>query len=206
MSRDALSRGWLHIERRMRVGLFGGSFNPVHAGHAHAAEIARRRLGLNLVVWLVTPGNPLKAGPAPLEGRLAAARRAAPRGTLVLSIEQRLGLRYSIDTVRLMKRRYRGARFVWVIGSDNFATLHAWRDWQGLMRAIPVAVVARPGASLQALRSPAARRFAFARLPGSAGRRLADARPPAWIYIGGRWNYASSTALRELADQTARAC
>jgi nicotinate-nucleotide adenylyltransferase len=206
MKARGLSGGRLHLEPGMRVGLFGGSFNPVHAGHVHAAAIARRRLGLQRVIWLVTPGNPLKAGPAALSDRLTAASRVAGRGTIVSDIEAQLGLRYSIDTVRLIKRRFPKVHFVFVIGSDNFASLHAWRDWRRLMRQIPLAVIARPGASLSALRSPAARRFAFARLPESAGPRLARRRPPAWIYLGGRWNYASSTALRELADQAAHSC
>jgi nicotinate-nucleotide adenylyltransferase len=193
-------RGRFFLADGMKVGLFGGSFNPAHEGHAHVAETARKRLGLDKVVWLVTPQNPLKAEHVSLRKRRRSARRRV-RGTGVASdIERALGSRYTVDTIRLMKARFPRVRFVWIMGADSLADLHRWRDWIGLMREVPVAVVARPGASLAALVSPAARRFAAARLPVSAGRRLASSRPPAWIYLTGPWNYASSTALRQLAD------
>jgi nicotinate-nucleotide adenylyltransferase len=180
----------------MRVGLYGGSFNPAHEGHAHVARTARARLGLDLVVWLIAAGNPLKGRPAPFPARTASAARFAGRAMVVSDGERRMGSRYTIDTVRLLQARFPYVRFVWIMGADNLANLHRWRDWVGLMNEIPVAVVARPGASLRALASPAARRFAAARLPGGAGRRLAFANPPAWIYLTGPWNHASSTALR----------
>ena len=183
----------------MKVGLFGGSFNPAHEGHAHVAETARKRLGLDLVVWLVAPRNPLKVRPAPLENRARSARGQARGRSVVSDAERALGARYTIETVRLLKARFPTVRFVWVMGADSLADLHRWRDWIGLMRETPLAVVARPGASLRGLNSRAARRFPHARLPASAARRLADAKPPAWIYLTGRWNHASSTALRELS-------
>jgi len=198
----------LHLEDGMAVGLFGGTFNPAHAGHVHVAETARKRLGLDLVVWLVAPRNPLKARPAPLKVRANSARRLA-RGTSVVSnAEEALGSRYTIDTVRRLKARFPAVRFVWIMGSDSLAGLARWRDWIGLMHEIPIAVVARPGASLAALTSPVARRFARARLPARAARRLASRTPPAWVYLVGPWNYASSTALRQLTvrhDPGARA-
>jgi nicotinate-nucleotide adenylyltransferase len=180
----------------MRVGLYGGSFNPAHEGHVHVARTAKARLGLDQVIWLVAAGNPLKGRPAPLAARLAGVASHAEPGMVISDAEQRLGSRYTIDTVRRLKARYPRVRFVWIMGADNLASLHHWRSWMELMREIPVAVVARPGSSLRALTSPAARRFAAARLPGGAGRALAFARPPAWIYLTGPWNHASSTALR----------
>ena len=86
----------------MRVGLYGGSFNPAHEGHAHVAETARRRLQLDRVIWLVSPQNPLKAAheTAPLETRLAAARAIARgRSMIVSDAETRLGSQYTIDTI-----------------------------------------------------------------------------------------------------------
>jgi nicotinate-nucleotide adenylyltransferase len=180
----------------MKVGLFGGSFNPAHAGHAHVAQTALSCLGLDLVVWLVAAGNPLKGRPGRTSERAASAASRA-RGAMVVSdAERRLGTRYTIDTVRRLKARFPRVRFVWIMGADSLADLHLWRGWRELMAEIPVAVVARPGDSLRALTSPAARRFAHARLPRTAGRRLARTKPPAWIYLTGPWNYASSTALR----------
>jgi len=194
-------RGRFFLADGMKVGLFGGSFNPAHDGHAHVAETARKRLGLDRVIWLVTPQNPLKAEHVSLRQRRRSARRRARGRSVVSDIERALGSRYTVDTVRLIKARFPRVHFVWVMGADSLADLHRWRDWAGLMREVPVAVVARPGASLAALVSPAARRFASARLPEGAGRRLALARPPAWIYLTGEWNYSSSTALRQLADR-----
>lgn len=193
-------RGRFFLADGMKVGLFGGSFNPAHDGHAHVAETAGKRLGLDRVIWLVTPQNPLKAERVSLRQRRRSARRQARGRSVVSDIERSLGSRYTVDTVRLIKARFPRVHFVWVMGADSLADLHRWRDWVGLMREVPVAVVARPGASLAALVSPAARRFAGARLPERAGRRLALARPPAWIYLTGEWNYSSSTALRQLAD------
>ena len=178
----------------MRVGLFGGSFNPAHDGHAHVAETALIRLGLDRVIWLVSPQNPLKGAPEPIEERMAgAAGFAAAPSMIVSDIETRLGSAYSIDTIRALKARHPGVRFVWVMGADNLAGFHRWKGWTGIFGELPVAVVARPGSTLRALNSPAARRFASARVPAGA---LVASNPPAWSYLAAPLNHASSTALR----------
>ena len=189
----------LHLAPGLRVGLYGGTFDPAHAGHAQVAETARRRLGLDRVIWLVTPGNPLKAagGAAPLEARLAgaAARARGPR-SVVSDAERRLGSRYTLNTVRRLKTRFPGVWFVWIMGADNLAAFHLWRDWTTLLKEIPVAVVSRPGLAMKSRFSPMARRFAAARLVSGAARRLVTATPPAWIYLTAPFNPASATALR----------
>ena len=178
----------------MRVGLFGGSFNPAHEGHAHVAETALIRLGLDRVVWLVSPQNTLKGAPEPIEARIAgAAAFAASPSMIVSDVEARLGSAYSIDTIRALKARHPDVRFVWVMGADNLAGFHRWKGWTEIFRALPIAVVARPGSTLKALTSPAARRFADARV--SAGVLVAS-KPPAWSYLAAPLNHASSTALR----------
>ncbi len=187
----------------MTVGLYGGSFNPAHEGHAHVARTALRRLGLNKVIWLVSPQNPLKnpRETARQRQRVKGARRLATGPAMVVSdLERRLGSRYTIDTVRRLKARFPRVRFVWIMGADSLGGLHAWRDWAGLLREIPMAIVARPGVTIRSLGAPAARRFAHFRLPASAGRRLPFAEPPAWLYLTAPWNYASSTALRNSPD------
>ena len=183
----------------MRVGLYGGSFDPAHDGHAHVARTALKRLGLDRVVWLVSPQNPLKSGDgtASLDRRIEGARRQAPgRAMIVSGVEARLGSRYTIDTVRALKARFPTVRFVWIMGADNLASFHRWRGWTQIMREVPVAIVSRPGDALKSRLSPAARRFARARLPETAARTLADRSPPAWIYLTAPLNHASSTALR----------
>jgi nicotinate-nucleotide adenylyltransferase len=124
--------------------------------------------------------------------------------TQVSDAESRLGATFTIDTLRLLKARYPAVKFVWIMGADSLAGFTAWRDWSDIFREVPVAVVARPGATLKSLLAPAPRRFSHARLPGGAGVTLAGARPPAWIYLTTPWNFASSTALRNSPDPVGR--
>jgi nicotinate-nucleotide adenylyltransferase len=183
----------------MRVGLFGGSFNPAHEGHAHVAETALRRLRLDKVVWLVSPQNPLKsaAESASLKARLASARRQARGPRMVVSdVEKRARSHYTIDILRMLKQRFPGVQFVWIMGGDNLNSLHGWRGWADILREMPVAVIARPGAEMKSRSSPAARRFAFARRSSREAPRLAGYASPAWLYLRGPFNFASSTALR----------
>jgi nicotinate-nucleotide adenylyltransferase len=142
-----------------RIGLLGGSFNPAHGGHRRVSLFARAALGLDEVWWLVSPGNPLKpkAGMAPLAVRLASAIDQA-RGARIrpTAIERELGTRYTVDTLRALARRYPKCRFVWLMGSDNLAQFHHWKDWRGIARTMPIAVIARPGYEGAAAASPAA--------------------------------------------------
>ena len=171
----------------MRVGLLGGSFNPAHEGHAHVADTGRRALGLDKVLWLVSPQNPLKeAGETqPLAARLAQTQKFASRpGDIVTGLEADLGSPYTIDTIRWLKVRNPGVRFVWLMGSDNLESLHFWRDWQAIPREVEVAVVPRPGSTVRGWLAPGGR------LLGRSGRAIA---------LGAPLNNASSTALRERA-------
>ncbi len=183
----------------MRVGLFGGSFNPAHDGHAHVAETALKRLQLDRVVWFVSPQNPLKPAEdsASLAVRMKGARQEA-RGPsmIVTNAESRIGSRYTIDLLRIMKVRFPGVKFVWIMGADNLDSLHSWRGWVNIMREMPVAVIARPGAEIKSRFSAAARRFAFAKVPSREARLLAGRAPPAWVYLRAPLNFTSSTALR----------
>jgi len=183
----------------MRVGLYGGSFDPAHAGHAHVAQTALRRLGLDRVIWLVSARNPLKTrnGPADLSERIAGVRALARGPSMRVSdLESRIGTRYTLDMLRVLKARFPGVHFVWIMGADNLAGFQDWRGWPDIFRTVPIAVVARPGAGPRAGLSPAARRFAHARLPAGAARRLPLMEPPAWIYLAAPLKAVSSTALR----------
>src|SRR3954464_1784959 len=132
-----------------RIGLLGGSFNPAHGGHRHISRAAIDALDLDEVWWLVSPGNPLKAGAtdmASFDARMASARRTARGAPIRASdFEQREGTRYSVDTGRRLSRRYPQHRFIWLLGSDNLPNFHKWRDWRGLAREVPIAVIRRPG-------------------------------------------------------------
>jgi len=178
----------------MRVGLLGGTFDPAHQGHAHIARIARARLGLDKVWWMVTPQNPLKQRATPLTERLASARRAAHgRANVVTDFEARVGLSYSFDTICAVRRLYPGVRFVLLIGADNLKSFRRWRRWADILCAIPLAVVARPGTRPGALFAKPFTRFRSARVPA---RRLAAAAAPAWSFLPARYSFVSSTELR----------
>lgn len=133
----------------MKVGLLGGSFNPAHRGHRRISAFCLKALDLDEIWWLVSPGNPLKTGAsdmAPLPKRLASAQRAsAGLRVRATAIESEMGTRYTIDTVKALKHRYPKIEFIWIMGGDNIDQFHRWRDWRGIARNIPIAVVTRPG-------------------------------------------------------------
>ncbi len=184
----------------VRIGLLGGSFNPAHAGHKHIADLALRRLRLDQVWLLVSPGNPLKpiAGMAPLSARLASAHRIADgRRIVATDIERSLGTRYTRDTLRALRRRFPRARFVWLMGADNLVQLPRWRGWADIARTTKIAVLPRPAYNGRAMSSMAARRLRRWRIPAAAASTLADLPRPAWTYLHVRQNSLSASALRQ---------
>lgn len=183
----------------MRIGLFGGSFNPAHDGHRLAGLTALRRLGLDRVWWLVTPGNPLKDNEQlpPIEARVVAAQRIAAHPRIdVTAFEAAIGARYSHDTLRYLLRRAPGVRFVWLMGADGLAGFHRWRKWREIAAMVPIAVIDRPGGTLRAARSPAAMALAVYRVDESDGRVLPFVPAPAWMFLHGPRSDQSSTAIR----------
>lgn len=184
----------------IRTGLFGGSFNPAHRGHRRVSLATVAALDLDELWWLVSPGNPLKDAArdmAPLPARLASARAMAARSRIrATDLEARIGTRYTVDTVRYLVRRYPKRRFVWVMGADNIATFHRWRDWRALARLVPIAVIARPGYDGIAAASPAAawlRRFVHRR---EASSHWTEWRAPALVLLHFRPDPTSATAIR----------
>jgi nicotinate-nucleotide adenylyltransferase len=175
----------------LRIGLLGGSFDPAHEGHLYVSDVARRALKLDYVWWLVSPGNPLKPAPDALATRLAQARAIARGpGIRVTDIEDRLGTRYTVDTVRALVRRFPHVTFVWLMGSDNLEQFSRWRRWQDIAATLPIAVVRRPGSVLAPLHAPLARRLGVSHELGSA---------PSLVMLDGRRNWDSSTLLRKQA-------
>lgn len=184
----------------MRIGLFGGSFNPPHEAHRAASMLALKRLDLDRVWWLVTPGNPLKENSKlpPLGARIEAARKLAASPLIdVTGLEADLGTKFTFDTVKQLRQRLPGVEFVFIVGADNLAHLHRWERWRDLLRRIPLAVVDRPEFELSSLASPAAVAFAKFRVTEDRARTLPRLRPPAWIFLRGLKSELSSTALRK---------
>ena len=190
-----------HAERGMQVGLFGGSFNPPHAGHALVAEIALRRLDLDQLWWMVTPGNPLKSVRelAPLGERIRLSERIAgdPR-VKVTAFEASHNVRYTADTLVLVKARNPAVDFVWVMGADNLRGFHLWQRWRQIVLTFPIAVIDRPGSTLSFLSSVVAKTFDYARIDEGDAPILARMRAPAWTFIHGPRSSLSSTALRRV--------
>ena len=181
----------------MRIGLYGGSFDPPHAGHRHVALLALRRLHLDRVWWIVGPGNPLKDRtrlPSPQE-RLEATRSVARHPRMVVTdFEAALGARYTVESIRYLVRHCPGVQFVYILGADSFAGLHRWRAWREIASLVPIAVVDRPRWTLPALRGKAARTLASDRV---SPRELAAGPAPAWAFVEGPRSNLSSTALRD---------
>lgn len=183
----------------MRIGLFGGTFDPPHEAHLAATLLALKRLQLDRVWWLVTPGNPLKdtRNLAPLTERLAAARALTRHPRIDVSgIEAVINTRYTYDTIAWLINRCPGVRFVWIMGADNLRSFHRWQNWRGIASIVPIVVVDRLGPSLYAAASPAGQALAKFRIPETIAESLPSRRPPAWAFLHGLKSPLSSTALR----------
>jgi nicotinate-nucleotide adenylyltransferase len=183
----------------MRIGIFGGSFDPAHEGHRQVSLVALRALDLDQVWWLVSPQNPLKSNTPSedLARRVKAARAVASDPRIrVTGIEATLGTTYTAETLRRLLPRLPGVSLVWMMGADNLAQFHRWKDWQAIAASVPLAIFNRPGLALQALAGPAARTLARWRLPEQAASNLAGSLPPAWTFLSRPHIPLSSTELR----------
>lgn len=188
----------------LRTGLLGGSFNPAHRGHRAISLAALRLMNLDEVWWLVSPGNPLKpsAGMAPLAARVASARAASRRAPIrATAIERELGTRFTVDTLRALRRRFPRRHFVWIMGADNLAQFHRWKDWRTIALTVPIAVFVRPGYEAAALTAPA---MAWLRRRRVGPSRLADATLPAFAWLRFDPDPISATALRAADPDWAR--
>lgn len=185
-----------------RIGLLGGSFNPAHSGHRRLSLAALDALGLDEVWWLVSPGNPLKADArdmAPYRARLASAKSISRHAPIrALDLERTLGTRFTIDTVNHLQRRFQDHRFIWLLGSDTLPEFHKWRDYRGLARICPIAVLNRPGYDRPARAARAMgwlRRFVR---PASQAKRWTEWSAPAIVFLRLPPDPTSATALRAL--------
>lgn len=191
-----------HSAPGQSIGLLGGSFNPPHAAHKLISEAALKRLGLDKVWWIVSPGNPLKrrVPTAPLAERMQLCRSVAANPHIVVTdFEADLPSPHTVSTLAFLKARSPLVRFVWIMGADNLASFDRWERWREIFTMVPIAVVDRPGWRLKALASKAARTFARSRKPESDAATLAQTPPPAWTFLTGPLSHVSSTAIRNKA-------
>ncbi len=192
----ARSRRWAG----QAVGLYGGSFNPAHAGHIHVSFRAIRHLRLDSLWWLVSPLNPLKHAEdmAALGPRVRRAQHITANypKIQISALEDELGSRFSVETIARLRFLHPKTHFIWIMGADNLASFHHWEGWQDIFKLLPVAVIDRPGYALKALSSPAARRFRACRIAGRSAARLKSMDPPAWTFLRGPLHPASATAIR----------
>lgn len=183
-----------------RIGILGGSFNPAHGGHRAISLAALDALGLDEVWWLVSPGNPLKeqsGDMAPFAARFASAVRVARHAPIrVSAIEQRLGTRYTVDTLAKLRRLYPKKQFIWLMGSDNLAQFDQWKGWRRIAREVPIAVIARPGYERAALAAPAMGWLRRAVRPAYQAKNWTQWRLPALVLLRFRPDPRSATQLR----------
>jgi nicotinate-nucleotide adenylyltransferase len=181
------------------TGLLGGSFNPAHHAHRSISLAALDALGLDEVWWLVSPGNPLKpaAGMAPLAARMASARAMARHAPIrPTAIEQRLGTRYTSDTLAKLVRRYPDRRFIWLMGADNLVQFSQWRQWRRIARTVPIAVIARPGYDGRVRATKVMGWLGRFIHPPGRSREWMQWRPPALVLLRFRPDPTSATRLR----------
>lgn len=191
-----------HNTRGRRIGLLGGSFDPAHQGHVHITLEALKRFDLDEVWWLVSPGNPLKKrGPAPMSLRMARAQQVMEHPRVRISdIEAELNTRYTAETLRALRHKFPAAKFTWLMGADNLAQFHLWKDWDEIIETVPIGVLARSGERIEGRTAPAAQIYRHALLKGRQARLLSNADGPAWAFVNVPMRDISSTELRTRGD------
>jgi len=183
----------------LHIGLLGGSFNPAHAAHLAMSAYALKRLGLDQVWWLVSPQNPLKSNKdmAILVTRIKKAYGVARHPKIIVTdLESQFGTRYTIDTLRVLRKHFPRTRFVWLMGADNLKQIPRWHKWPLVFRSMPVAVFRRPGYAAGRGVGKAAQRFDGAWLSAQRSRHLAQYPAPAWLVLDNPLNTLSATAIR----------
>jgi len=181
----------------LTIGLFGGSFNPAHSGHLHVAKAGLRDLALDQIWWLVSPQNPLKPKQPSYESRVASVQALQlPPRMKISHIENEAGTNYTIDLLRLLKKRYPRTNFIFLMGADNFNQLPRWKNWEEIISSFPIAIISRPGDRVKSRLGKVARRYANYRLSEENSHILAEMTAPRWTYLTLPLDSASSSAIR----------
>ncbi|MFC3052740.1 nicotinate (nicotinamide) nucleotide adenylyltransferase [Kordiimonas pumila] len=179
------------------IGLYGGSFNPAHEGHLHVAKEALKRLKLDEIWFVVSPGNPLKGavGMAPFSERMSSISKligCRPNMTAT-DIEQKLDTVYTATMVSELKKALPKTKFIWVMGADNFVGFQHWKHWQNIVRMLPIAIFDRAGYAIDGLKSDLARYYHKFHV---APKQLKSAQTPAWTFVTIPRHPGSATEVR----------
>ena len=204
MISDPKIKRWITSSRQavcsnQKIGLLGGSFNPAHHGHLSISKIALRRLGLNQIWWIVSPRNPLKEYDFlyDFEERVFSARKIINTNNISISkLELNAQIKYTIGTLEYLRTRYHRSRFVWIMGADNLNQFHLWKEWEKIIRLMPIAIIDRPSSSLNVTSSVFANKYRAYRIDEADSSQLIYYKKPAWVFMHTKLNYQSSSQLR----------
>ena len=204
MISDPKIKRWITSSRQavcssQKIGLLGGSFNPAHHGHLSISKIALRRLGLNQIWWIVSPRNPLKEYDFlyDFEERVFSARKIIKTNNISISkLELNAQIKYTIGTLEYLRTRYHRSRFVWIMGADNLNQFHLWKEWEKIIRLMPIAIIDRPSSSLNVTSSVFANKYRAYRIDEADSSQLIYYKKPAWVFMHTKLNYQSSSQLR----------
>lgn len=204
MISDPKIKRWITSSRQavcssQKIGLLGGSFNPAHHGHLSISKIALRRLGLNQIWWIVSPRNPLKEYDFlyDFEDRVFSARKIINTNNISISkLELNAQIKYTIGTLEYLRTRYHRSRFVWIMGADNLNQFHLWKEWEKIIRLMPIAIIDRPSSSLNVTSSVFANKYRAYRIDEADSSQLIYYKKPAWVFMHTKLNYQSSSQLR----------
>ncbi len=182
------------------IALLGGSFDPPHKGHLHITRQAMKQLNIANAIWILTEQNPSKAHkPAPTQTRYEACKALLQNDPHIIpmALEQEWGFRYSIDVVKKLQDEHKTTRFIWIMGSDNFITLHHWKSWQDFMKTIAIYVYPRGESATQTAQCEAGQVFAKQKLADQDIDQLRNHPPPLWGMGSGAQLPHSSKAIRK---------
>ena len=182
-----------------KIGLFGGSFDPPHLGHVHFSLQAIKLFNLDKVIWLISPGNPLKSiAPAPIHIRIEQAQKITHNPKVIISrVETEIGAKYSWETLDYLSVKYPRTKFVWLMGSDNLVQFHLWKNWRWIIENFPVGILARPQSRQMSLNSKVARIYKSYKIPSNKGRLLPYQPAPKWCFSNMPLMNVSSSEIRK---------
>ena len=192
-------QGFPSVEPGLKIGLLGGSFDPPHEGHVHITKLALKIFNLSKIWWLVCPENPIKSvTPSDLNSRFFASKKIMKHPSVVITdLERKFKTKYTFQTLIKLKKLYPSTKFVWLMGADNLINFHHWKNWDWIMKNIPVGVLARPEEQIKAGLSRTAIKFGNYRLPKEKSIILSNYIPPVWTLSTGPMRNISSTEIRK---------